>query len=77
MNYCNICNKKEKEKGLIAIKTSYTDTDIIIQISDNGCGINEDKITKFFNLFYISKPIGTGVKLGLSITYDIINKHND
>ena len=70
-------NEKEKEKGLISIKTSSTNTDIIIEISDNGCGISEDKITKIFNPFYTSKPVGTGTGLGLSITYDIItNKHN-
>ena len=72
-----IKKKSEKEKGVISIRTSSTDTDIIIEINDNGCGISEDKITKIFNPFYTSKPVGSGTGLGLSITYDIItNKHN-
>ncbi|MDM8533578.1 response regulator [Clostridiaceae bacterium HSG29] len=75
-------NEREKEKGnkinrgKIIIET-YEESDfVIIKLSDNGCGMEEKSLSKIFNPFYTTKPIGSGTGLGLSITYDIIvNKH--
>lgn len=46
---------------------------IVIRISDTGCGIPENEINKIFNPFYTSKESGTG--LGLSISYGMIKGH--
>jgi signal transduction histidine kinase len=67
----------ENKRGLISVRTTSTDKDIIIEISDDGCGMDKNTVTKIFTPFYTTKPVGTGTGLGLSITYDIIkNKHN-
>jgi PAS domain S-box-containing protein len=44
-----------------------------IIVSDNGCGIPEDVVSKIFDPFYTTKSKGTG--LGLSIVYGIIQAH--
>ncbi|MCH8963235.1 MAG: two-component sensor histidine kinase, partial [Bacteroidetes bacterium] len=48
---------------------------IIIRISDNGVGIPEEHLSKLFNPFFTTKPVGQGTGLGLSISYGIIQKH--
>jgi len=63
------------EKGDITIETTATDTDVVIAISDTGCGIASENTSKVFAPFFTTKPIGKGVGLGLSISYGIIQKH--
>lgn len=48
-----------------------------VSIADNGCGIPADRLSRIFEAFYTSKPVGIGTGLGLSITKDIIEtKHH-
>jgi signal transduction histidine kinase len=46
---------------------------IIVQISDNGCGIAADDTKKIFEPFYSTKIKGTG--LGLAVSYGIVKNH--
>jgi two-component system, NtrC family, sensor kinase len=49
---------------------------IVIDIQDNGLGMNEEVQSKLFDPFFTTKPIGKGTGLGLSISYQIIvEKH--
>lgn len=52
-------------------KTEYL---YLIQIADNGSGIDSENLERIFDPFYTTKEDGTG--LGLSITYGIITRHN-
>ncbi len=62
--------------GLITIRTYNSGDNAIIEISDTGCGIPQDKIERIFDPFYTSKDVGQGTGQGLTIAYDIIvNKH--
>jgi light-regulated signal transduction histidine kinase (bacteriophytochrome) len=51
-------------------------SDIVIIISDNGVGMNEDVKKRIFDPFFTTKPVGKGTGLGLAISYQIIvDKH--
>lgn len=65
-----------QEKGEITIETYFEDSNIIIKISDTGCGIPKDVIPKIFDPFFTTKPVGQGTGLGLSIVYSVVTKHN-
>ncbi len=72
-----IKSQKKKDKGTITIKTYVTDDDVVCEISDDGPGIEPDKLSNIFDPFFTTKPVGEGTGLGLSISYDIIViKHN-
>ena len=69
-----------EESGLkpkLAIKTQIVDTNCVsITITDNGTGIPPDVLSRMFDLFFTTKPIGKGTGLGLAISYQIIvEKH--
>lgn len=60
----------------IIISLSKKGKKAIIEIEDNGVGIEKSKINKIFNAFYTTKTQGKGTGLGLSIAYEIIaNDH--
>jgi signal transduction histidine kinase len=62
--------------GIITITTEVKNNYIRIEISDNGVGIPPDDIKNIFNPFFTTREIGSGVGLGLSIAYRIIESHN-
>ena len=64
------------ENGEIIIKTTANPKHVEISISDNGCGIPEEKLDKIFDPFFTTKERSNGTGLGLSICYGIIKRHN-
>lgn len=57
----------------IRICTQLIDSShIAIAISDNGIGINESLQKKIFDPFFTTKKIGSGIGMGLSISYQIV-----
>ncbi len=65
----------EKE-GVIKIKTWQEGENVIIQVSDNGKGIEPQHISKLFDPFFTTKPVGKGTGLGLSLSFGIVQKHH-
>lgn len=74
--YAIKCKFKSENQGKIIVRTYYKDSNVWIEVEDNGIGIEEKNMTKIFDPFFTTKPIGEGMGLGLSIAYDIITtKH--
>jgi two-component system NtrC family sensor kinase len=65
-----------ENSGTITISTRQADEHWVdIRISDTGCGIAEENLSKVFTPFFTTKPLGQGTGLGLSIAYGIIKMH--
>ena len=60
--------------GQIKLGYSKAKSDLLIEISDTGEGIPEEKQKKIFDLYFTTKKEGNG--LGLSISQKIISQHN-
>lgn len=60
----------------IIVITAVIDSYFRITIRDNGPGIPDTIRDKLFEPFFTTKPAGQGVGLGLSITYDIVNREH-
>jgi signal transduction histidine kinase len=61
--------------GEIRILTQAADRFVQIHISDTGCGISEENLTRIFDPFFTTKGVGKGTGLGMNIAYNIIEKH--
>ncbi len=61
--------------GEIRIKTWQENNDIFLTISDTGCGIEPENISKIFDPFFTTKEVGKGTGLGMNIAYNIIQQH--
>jgi len=62
--------------GIITIKSDFDKKNIYVDISDNGCGMNEATVKKIFDPFFTTKEVGKGTGLGLSVSYGIIKQFN-
>ncbi|HEX5137757.1 MAG TPA: ATP-binding protein [Planctomycetota bacterium] len=61
------------EGGEITCRSRDEEIHCILEISDNGPGLDPAKSMNIFNLFYTTKPGGTG--LGLPIANRIVEEH--
>ena len=60
----------------ISISVTTSDGNVVITLSDNGEGMNEETKQRLFENFFTTKPVGQGTGLGMNITRDIIeNRH--
>ncbi|MDP2105917.1 MAG: ATP-binding protein, partial [Desulfobulbaceae bacterium] len=71
----NAAHAIDKE-GIITIKTIQDDEYLSILISDTGCGMPPEIVSRIFEPFYTTKDVGKGTGLGLSIVYDIVTKNH-
>lgn len=70
-------NKQEEPFELmVSIKTWQEDQFLVIEIKDNGIGIDNENLQKVMLPFYTTKEEGKGTGLGLSICYQIIKEMN-
>ena len=60
--------------GKIAIESYLEGDSVGIKISDSGCGIDENILSRIFEPFFTTKNLGTG--LGLAIVQKVIESYN-
>ncbi|MDA3809307.1 MAG: PAS domain S-box protein, partial [Spirochaetaceae bacterium] len=62
----------ENPRFIIRTKYDKSKNSALIEIEDNGLGIEEEVRKHIFEPFFTTKPPGSGVGLGLSVSYFII-----
>jgi len=71
----NSLEAMSKQERQLTIDTEVSKDDFfVIRITDNGCGIGQDKIKNIYDPFFTSKTYGPG--LGLTFVFRTVQNHN-
>lgn len=62
--------------GRICLRSGFDDAGVWIEVSDSGCGIADEHLPRLFEPFFTTRPVGSGLGLGLTTAWDIVvNRH--
>jgi PAS domain S-box-containing protein len=73
----NAAHAADKENSHVKLDVALGDNwndHLIIEISDNGCGMNPETLPKIFNPFFTTKEPGQGTGLGLHLCQDLVKE---
>ena len=62
--------------GWLSVATRVSNGHAIVEVADTGSGIPIEHLSRIYDPFFTTKPIGKGTGLGLSITYGIVQEHD-
>ena len=63
-----------EDNGILSVDLTETKTGYNVLIGDDGCGINEENLSRLFEPYFTAKKNGLG--LGLATTMNILQLHN-
>lgn len=91
MNLCTNAYQAMEYGGVLTISLQETDSEHIaaetghqmpcgryakLVVSDTGCGMNKETLSKVFDPYFTTKEIGRGTGLGLAVTQSIVKSHS-
>jgi PAS domain S-box-containing protein len=67
---------KDVDTGQITIRATQEGEQAVICVSDNGCGVPAENLSKLYDPFFTTKEVGRGTGQGLAISHSIVvDKH--
>jgi PAS domain S-box-containing protein len=67
---------RDVSTGRIRVSTALDGDAVLVRISDNGCGVPAENLSKLYDPFFTTKEVGRGTGQGLAITHSIlVDKH--
>jgi two-component system NtrC family sensor kinase len=67
---------ESKGMGTITLSTGHQDEWVWVEVQDNGRGMSAETRKRLFEPFFTTKPVGKGTGLGMSVSYNIVQKHH-
>jgi len=72
VNAAQALSEADMQKNEVRLTTRFDAGRVIVEVNDNGVGIDPEIIGRIFDPFFTTKPIGVGMGLGLSICHGIV-----
>lgn len=63
------------KRGRITVRTFLRGNDVVLEVEDTGKGMSKEAVARIFDPFFTTREPGEGPGLGLSISYEIIKRH--
>jgi signal transduction histidine kinase len=63
------------QQGEVRVIVERRDDLLLLQVRDEGDGIEPEILERIFDPFFTTKPVGEGTGLGLAISYHIVRNH--
>lgn len=61
--------------GRVVIRTRTEGDQVVVEVEDNGSGMDPEIIERLFEPYFTTKPAGQGTGLGLSLSRSIVQRH--
>jgi two-component system, sensor histidine kinase PhcS len=74
-NAAHALAKAQREKPEIVVSAVIEGDRMRVRVRDNGQGIDPEHIDRVFEPFFTTREVGSGLGLGLSVSYGIIQRH--
>jgi C4-dicarboxylate-specific signal transduction histidine kinase len=74
-NAIHALQRKSTAKKEILIKTTLSDSQSVLIVSDNGIGLPTTKPEELFNPFFATRKSGEGMGLGLAIVKMFVDRY--
>ncbi|MBF0140555.1 MAG: PAS domain S-box protein [Magnetococcales bacterium] len=75
INAADALDSMKREDPCITVTSSCQENWVIIEVEDNGPGMDENVREHAFDAFFTTKAVGRGTGLGLSLCFNIISEH--
>jgi len=75
INAAHSIKQGSSNDNLIEVTCDREEDNVVIRVSDTGCGIPESERNDIFDAYYTTKKHGLGTGLGLAISRDIATLH--
>jgi signal transduction histidine kinase len=62
--------------GRIAVRAHAVPGQVVVEVENDGPGIPPEHLPRLFDPFFTTKPPGSGAGLGLTICYQIVERHH-
>lgn len=76
VNAIQACEYMTNHTSKICVDLTQVNDEILLNVTDNGCGMSEEVQQRIFDAFYTTKPVGTGTGIGMSIVLQILEQHD-
>jgi len=68
--------KAMPDGGVLGVFVEQDGGDVLVRVTDTGCGIPQEDMDRIFDPFFTTSPAGKGTGLGLSICFSVVEQHS-